>query len=254
MDADVAWLTVAFFAVAGIYASAGFGGGSTYTALLALAAVDYRLIPIISLSCNLLVTAQGTWLLAREQLVSAVAIPLCLASVPAAHLAARLPIPQTPFLMVLGIALLVAAALTLPRWQQGEGWDLRELAPMRRWIAGVGFGIPLGALAGVTGIGGGIYLAPVLHWMRIGKAKQIAALCSCFILVNSIAGLAGQFTKSGGSQSFVSYAPLPVAAILGGLIGSRLLRDHLATAPLRQITAAVIAVAALRVLFVAMAG
>lgn len=253
MDFDVVWLAIAFFAVAGVYASAGFGGGSTYTALLALAAVDYRLIPVVSLSCNLLVTAQGTWLLAREQLVAAVAIPLCVASVPTAHFAARLPVDRAPFLMLLGIALLVAAALTLPRRKAGEGRDLREFTPLRRWITGVGFGVPLGALAGTTGIGGGIYLAPVLHALRIGKGKQIAALCSFFILANSIAGLAGHLTKTGIPQSLMEYAPLPLAAVAGGFVGSRLLRDHLSAAPLRHLTAALIAVAALRVLYVTLA-
>lgn len=251
MDIDVIGLAIAFFAVAGIYASAGFGGGSTYTALLALAAVDYRLIPVVSLACNLLVTAQGTGLLARDHLVAAVAIPLCAASIPAAHWAARWPIDRASFLLVLGVALLLAAALTLPRRRAGEGRDLRELTAARRWIAGVGLGLPLGALAGVTGIGGGIYLAPILHSLGMGRAKQIAALCSCFILANSTAGLAGQLTKHGVPQSLVGYAPLPIAALAGGLLGSRLLRDHLSATPLRHLTAGLIALAALRVLWAA---
>jgi uncharacterized membrane protein YfcA len=216
-------LAAAFFATALVYAIAGFGGGSTYTALLVLAKTDYRAVPVLSLACNILVVGAGTWRFARAGHFDwRRAWPLFVTSVPAAWLGGRLPVPKELFVGLLAAALL-AAGLTMlwqPYWR-------RDIAPAPaagpRWIepaAGAG----LGFLAGVVGIGGGIFLAPLLYLLRWDAPRRIAATCAVFILVNSIAGLGGQASKGLAATGAViaDHALLFPAVLLGGLAGAGL--------------------------------
>jgi hypothetical protein len=115
----------------------------------------------------------------------------------------------------------------------------------------------LGGLAGVTGIGGGIYLAPVLHLFRLASARTVAATCSLFILVNSISGLAGQMSKLGPAAEPLmrgTYLALPVAVFVGGQLGSRAAAKWLPVSPIRRLTGAVIVLVALRILWQTAAG
>ena len=212
-------LALAFFLTAVVYAAAGFGGGSTYTALLVLGDTDYRAVPIISLMCNILVVTVGTWRFARAgHLDWRRSWPLFLLSVPAAWLGGRLMIGETLFVGLLAVSLSVAGLLML--WQ--PYWQREAPAPRRaRWIEPVAGGV-LGFLAGVVGIGGGIFLAPLLYLLRWGAPRAIAATCAAFILVNSIAGLAGQASKGLGAAAAVmaDHAALFPAVIVGGFIGS----------------------------------
>jgi uncharacterized membrane protein YfcA len=113
-------------------------------------------------------------------------------------------------------------------------------------------GLGLGALAGLTGIGGGIYLAPVLHLFRLAETKTVAATCSLFILVNSMSGLAGQIAKLGGSAGALletGYLVLPLAVLIGGQLGSRAGAKWLPASPIRRLTGLVITVVAVRLLW-----
>lgn len=113
-------------------------------------------------------------------------------------------------------------------------------------------GAALGGLAGITGIGGGIYLAPALHLMRLADARTVAATCSLFILVNSIAGLGGQLSKLGGDAEVLlntSYLALPLAVLVGGQLGSRLGATRLPAAPIRRLTGVVILLVSVRLLW-----
>jgi hypothetical protein len=115
----------------------------------------------------------------------------------------------------------------------------------------------LGGLAGVTGIGGGIYLAPVLHLYRLAAARTVAATCSLFILVNSLAGLAGQVSKLGAAAEPLvraQFLALPVAVLIGGQLGSLAAARWLPVSPIRRLTGAVIVLVALRILWQAEAG
>lgn len=232
-------LAAAFLATATIYAIAGFGGGSTYTALLGLAKVDYRAIPILSLACNILVVSVGTW-----RFVSAGHLdwrrtwPLFVTSVPAAWIGGSLHVPKHLFLGLLAISLLVAGLTMLwePWWKRDA-----EPAPGPRWIEPVAGGT-LGFLAGIVGIGGGIFLAPLLYVLRWDVPKRIAATCAAFILVNSIAGLAGQASKglTALGTIFADHALLFPAVLVGGVIGSGLGARQLAPNWLRIVTACLI--------------
>lgn len=238
-------LALAFLATALLYAIAGFGGGSTYTALLILAGTDYRAVPILSLACNILVVGAGTWRFARAgHLDWGRAWPLFVTSVPAAWLGGRLAIERELFVGLLAGSLLVAGLVML--WQ--PVWKREQApAPGPRWVepaAGAG----LGLLAGMVGIGGGIFLAPLLYVLRWDGPRRIAATCAAFILVNSIAGLAGQASKGLAATGAVigEHALLFPAVVVGGLIGAGLGARRIAPDWVRYVTALLILYVAAR--------
>ncbi len=242
---DMIGLALGFFVTALIYAMAGFGGGSTYNALLVLAEVDYRAIPILALCCNIIVVTVGSWRFARAGHLDWRRIwPLVIFSVPLAWLGGRLAIPEFLFVALLAGSLLVAGLLMLwqPRWQrEGE-------APRRgKWLEPVAGGV-LGFFAGVVGIGGGIFLAPLLYMLRWGSARAIAGTCAFFILVNSLAGLAGQLGKDSArvGAALLDHWLLFPAVLAGGLIGSLVGSERLDPKHVRIVTALLVLYVALR--------
>lgn len=243
------YTALAFVAVAFLYASVGFGGGSTYTAILIESGLAYNLVPPISLLCNIVVVTGGVFHFAREgHLNLRFALPLIVVSIPAAFVGGYIRIEESHFLMTLGVALLVAAALMLLDRRWGSESSATPHAGM--WPRLI-LGAAAGALAGITGIGGGIYLAPTLHLFRLADAKTIAATSSLFILVNSVSGLAGHLTKLGGQSEVLwnmSYLLLPVAVLIGGQFGSVIGATRLPPGPIRRLTGLVILIVSLRVL------
>ncbi len=238
-------LAAAFLATALIYAIAGFGGGSTYTALLVLAGTDYRAVPILSLACNIIVVSAGTWRFARAGHFDwRPAWPLFATSVPAAWIGGRLMVERDLFIALLAGSLLVAALVMLwePKWK-------REIAPATssRWIEPVAGG-SLGLLAGIVGIGGGIFLAPLLYLLRWDAPRRIAATSAVFILVNSIAGLAGQSSKGMAATGAVlgEHAILFPAVLVGGLVGAGLGARKIDPKWVRVVTAVLILYVAVR--------
>lgn len=216
------WLPLSFFITAALYASVGFAGGSTYNALLVLAGTDYRILPTSALLCNLIVACGGTYRFARAGHVEIVRIaPWIVTSVPAAWLGGYLHVSETMFVGLLGLSLL-ASGLRMLLKKADELTLEKSSARKGQFLAPV-VGAILGLLAGLVGIGGGIFLAPVLHLLRWDNAKKIAATCSVFILVNSVAGLAGQAMKLGDTQLLAEISPywmLFPAVLIGGQIGS----------------------------------
>lgn len=242
------WLVPAFLLTALLYAAAGLGGGSTYLALLTLTALPSHAIVAVALTCNALVVTQATLQHARAGTVPWRALaPLLATSVPAAFVAAWTPLSDPAFFVILGVALVVAGfAMTLPlpapllRRLEAHPLGPRGLALL---------GLAVGALAGLTGIGGGIYLSPILHGARWAPARSIAATTSVFILLNSLSGLAGRAATLPATLGALGvHALLPVAVLLGGLVGSRLSLTHWDGATLRWITGLVVLAAGLRVL------
>ena len=238
-----------FAAVALLYAAVGFGGGSTYTAILLEMGLNWQLIPAVALTCNLVVVSGGVYHFHKSgHLNLKFAAPFIASSVPAAFVGGYLRIDEVVFMTILSIALFIAGALLLAdkRWASTSD----EVCETRTGVR-VAIGLVLGALAGVTGIGGGIYLAPILHLFRLAEARSVAAMCSLFILVNSAAGLAGQLLKLGSAAEQLldpSLLILPVAVLLGGQIGSRAGSRWLPAKPIRQLTGAVILLVAIRLL------
>lgn len=242
----MAALALAFVIVALLYASVGFGGGSTYNALLALSGVDYRILPLIALACNIVVVAGSTVRFARAGVTPwRGALLLTAIAAPAAFLGGLTPIGESAFLVLLGAALLLTALTMLLPVAGGDG----EPAGWSRFMPFVA--APLGYLAGIVGIGGGIFLAPLLHLARWNSARAVAATASLFILVNSLFGLAGQVLK-GGEGRFAAAVdiglPLLVAVAIGGQIGSLLALKYLPQRWIRWGTAALTAWVGLRLL------
>lgn len=218
------WLAPAFFLTALLYASVGFGGGSTYNALLALAGVDYRILPSVALICNILVVLGGVW-----RFHQAGAMPwrraalLAFMAAPFAWAGGLTPVREAVFLALLAGSLMIAGVALL--FQRDASSAPEKLLPLRATrVADLGIGAVIGYLAGLVGIGGGIFLAPYLHITRWAATRQVAATASLFILVNSLAGLMGQMMKLGSAQltTIGSYWPLFLAVILGGQAGSLL--------------------------------
>ncbi|NNM75313.1 sulfite exporter TauE/SafE family protein [Sphingomonas sp. ID1715] len=239
-------LALLFALTAALYASVGFAGGSTYNALLALAGVDHRVFPVVALVCNLVVATGGTIRFARAGLVPWRRLaPLLALSVPAAWIGGMVPVSKQLFLLLLGCSLIVAALLLLLQQE-------RE-AEERRWpLLGPALAAPIGLLSGIVGIGGGIFLAPVLHLIGWERTKRVAAAASVFILANSLAGLGGQLTKLAGSPELVdvalAYWPLVLSVLVGGQIGSRIGIELLPAAWLRRLTGLLILYVAVRLL------
>jgi uncharacterized protein len=238
-------LAAFFFVTALLYAAVGFGGGSTYNALLVLAGTDYRAVPVVALACNILVVSVGSWRFAREGYVDWRRIwPLFAVSVPLAWIGGRLVVAEPVFVGLLASSLFAAGLLMLwqPSWQ-------REGPPRlaSRWVEPVAGGV-LGFLAGVVGIGGGIFLAPLLYLLRWGSPRAVAGTSAVFILANSASGLAGQLAKSGSGAGAILAAhwPLFPAVLAGGLIGSTLGSSRLDPQYVRILTALLILYVAAR--------
>jgi uncharacterized membrane protein YfcA len=210
-----------FLLTALVYATAGFGGGSTYTALLALWVPNPATIPIISLACNILVVSVGAWRFSREGHVEWGRIwPFFAASVPMAFLGGALDVSRVVFIGLLSASLFAAGALLLWRPRSQSGLPPRSYP---RWLE-PGIGGLLGLLSGIVGIGGGIYLAPLLHLLRWGSPHAIAGTSAVFILANSLSGLSGQLAKSGSELGAIlaDHWPLFPAVVVGGALGSLL--------------------------------
>lgn len=220
------WLVPAFFVTALLYASVGFGGGSTYSALLALAGVDYRILPLISLCCNIAVVSGSIVRFARASIIPwRGALGITAVAAPTAFLGGLTPIGESSFLMLLGGALvLTSASMLLPQTRNGPT-TLEHSNSQGRMLPVILAAAPIGYLAGLVGIGGGIFLAPLLHLIRWRETRAIAATASLFILVNSLFGLAGQLVKGGVGRFEAAVAvglPLLIAVVIGGQIGSYL--------------------------------
>ncbi len=240
-------LALAFFVTALLYASVGFGGGSTYSALLALSGLDYRLLPLISLSCNIVVVAGSSIRFARAGITPwKKALVIVALGAPASFLGGLTPIKEATFLTLLGGSLvLTSLTMLVPVRENVDGSPTR----FARWMPVTA--APLGYIAGLVGIGGGIFLAPLLHLVRWHEARGIAATASLFILMNSLFGLAGQMLKNGPGlfgTALGAALPLLVAVVIGGQIGSLLAARLLPPKGIRWLTALLVLVVGIRLL------
>jgi uncharacterized membrane protein YfcA len=242
-----ALLALAFLVTALLYASVGFGGGSTYSALLALSGLDYRLLPLISLACNIVVVTGSSIRFARAGLTPwRKAAVIVMLGAPLSFLGGLTPIKEAMFLTLLGASLvLTSLTMLIPVRENAEGTPTQAAKWMPLAAA------PLGYFAGLVGIGGGIFLSPLLHLARWHEARGIAATASLFILVNSLFGLAGQMVKNGPGlfgQALGAALPLLVAVVIGGQIGSLLAARLLPPQWIRWLTAALVLVVGVRLL------
>ena len=240
-----------FFLAAVAYSSVGFGGGSTYNALLILSGMDYRLVPVIALSCNILVVSGGIYHYARAGVLSiGQLLPFIVLSVPMAWLGGSLVVSEQVFIGLLGFSLLLAGVQMLVKPQAtSTGYHYNSA---RYWLVAAPVGGFIGLLAGITGIGGGIFLAPVIYLFHLVPARTVAGITSGFILVNSVAGLVGHMMKVGEYsplQGWVQAWPLFIAVIIGGQIGSHLGAYKLPQTWVKRLTAVLMLYVAARLIW-----
>ncbi len=249
----MSWTLIPLFAVTALlYAAVGFGGGSTYAALLVLSGTDYRLLPSLALACNIVVVTGGVWRFSKVGALEARRlVPYLVTSVPAAWLGGRMVISETVFIGLLGSVLLLSG-LRLLTLHTDRAQPVTQAPHLPHWPLGLCIGAGIGFLAGLVGIGGGIFLAPLLYLTGWGSARQIAAACSLFILVNSLSGLAGQLTKLGDLallHSALTYWPLLLAVCIAGQFGSWLGSRRLEAIWMRYLTALLVLYVAIRLLW-----
>ena len=243
-------LAILFALVAVLYAAVGFGGGSSYNALLVLSGMDYRVLPSIALTCNILVVSGGVYHFHKLGFLSLKKLlPFVVLSVPLAWYGGQLAVQESTFVGLLGLALLLTGIQLM--WGPNFGEAAEKSSAQSPWIIGLPLGGGIGLLSGIIGIGGGIFLAPVLYFLGWGKPKHIAALASGFILVNSMAGLAGQLMKHGSNSpasDWIASWPLFLAVLIGGQLGSRLGSKVLPESWIQKFTAVLILYVAARLL------
>ena len=239
-------LPILFAAIAFVYASVGFGGGSSYLALLALAAIPFQEMRLAALVCNIIVVSGGTLIFFQNgQIHVRKILPLVALSVPAAYLGAKMRISQETFFHLLGASLLLAALLLWFQPQRKEEEPETSPQPLRDGFLGGAIGL----LSGMVGIGGGIFLSPVLHFFRWDTARKIAATASVFILVNSISGIAGQLSHLPPGVNWTRIALLGAAVLVGGQLGSRISAGFFNPVLIRRWTAVLVFVAGLEAVF-----
>ena len=203
-----------FLFVALLYSSVGLGGGSTYTALLTIAGVSYLVIPTISLSLNLVVTFIGMINFYRGGHVKPKLIfPFLITSMPFAYLGGALHLSREVFLWLLMITLIMVVV----RIYVIGNLTLRyELKGTPRLLFSLALGAVLGFVAGTVGIGGGIYLVPLMIMFGLSTEKEAAATGAVFIWLNSFSGLAARFQRDLLDPETI------IPLIIGGYIGSNL--------------------------------
>lgn len=238
-------LILLFFGVAFLYSSVGFGGGSSYLAILALWGIGYESLRLISLLCNITVVSGGSLRYYKKgHLDLKKVFPLVVSSILMAYVGGRYALSEVNFFILLGITLLIASLLIWFKPQQAPNSIFEKKGTLLLILIGAGIGL----LSGLVGIGGGIFLSPVLYLLRWDSPKKIAAAASFFILVNSISGLAGQLQHFGSSTDW----NLPIALILsvavGGSLGSYLGTEKLPQQAVRRATAVLIAYVAISIL------
>jgi len=238
-------LSILFFVTAILYSSVGFGGGSTYLALLLLGGVPYFIFPIIALSCNIIVVSGNCFNYIRAgNLNLKLLIPYLIGSIPLAFIGGSLPVKKELFEILLFLVLTTAGFLLLLKFKSYD--DKEENYRKIPAIFSILIGGILGFISGVIGIGGGIFLSPILFLIRAGRPKHIVTTASLFILINSISGIFGQLTKNSIISEIPNYWYLLIAVLIGGQIGNFLNLKIFPTRILALITGGLVLFVAVR--------
>jgi len=214
-------LSVLFFVTAILYSSVGFGGGSTYLALLLIWNIPYYIFPVIALCCNIMVVSGNSFNYVKAgNLNINLLFPYLIGSIPLAFFGGSLQIGQDFFEILLFLVLIFAGFLLLFKFKSYD--DRNETFRKIPKIISIIIGGILGFISGIVGIGGGIFLSPILFLIKAGKPKHIATTASIFILINSISGISGQLTKNLVLNEILNYWFLFLIVFIGGQIGNYL--------------------------------
>jgi len=212
-------LAILFLVTAILYSSVGFGGGTTYIALLLIWGVPYFILPVIALLCNIIVVSGNCFNYIRAgNLNLRLLLPYLIGSIPLSYVGGSLPLDKKIFEILLFLVLIVAGTfllLNFKSYDEKKKIYKKISLPISILIGGI-----LGFISGVVGIGGGVFLSPILFLLNAARAKHIITAASVFILVNSIFGIIGQLTKNYVLIEIQNYWHLLIAVLIGGQIGN----------------------------------
>ena len=238
-------LAILFLVTSILYSSVGFGGGSTYLALLLIWGVPYFIFPVIALFCNIIVVSGNCFNYIRVgNLNPRLLIPYLIGSIPLAYMGGSLPIEKIFFEILLFLVLTTAGILLLfnfRSYKDNESSYNKVPIAFSIFIGGV-----LGFISGVVGIGGGIFLSPILFLIRAGRPKHIVTAASLFILINSISGIIGQLNKNDVLAEVSNFWYLFAAVLIGGQVGNFLNLKIFSAKILAFVTACLVILVAIR--------
>ena len=238
-------LSIFFLITSILYSSVGFGGGSTYLALMLIWEIPFYIIPILALCCNIIVVSGNSINYIRSGNFSLnLLLPYVVGSVPLAFFGASLSVSKELFEILLFVILTIAGILLLNRSKFFDSNKIK-INQIPKKIS-VLIGCVIGFISGIVGIGGGIFLSPILFLIKAGYPKQIATTASLFILINSIFGVAGQLTKDIVLNQFLNFWPLFLVVFMGGQIGNFLNIKFLSNKTLSLITSLLVIFVAIR--------
>ena len=238
-------LSIFFFITAIFYSSVGFGGGSTYLALMLIWDIPYYIFPIIALICNIIVVSGNSINYVRSgNLNLKLLTPYLMGSIPFAFFGASISITKELFEILLFVILIIAGIFLLIESKSFNDDQIKINSIPK--IISLLIGSIIGFTSGIIGIGGGIFLSPILFLMKAGYPKQIATTASLFILINSIFGVAGQLTKDIVFDEFLNFWPLFIAVLIGGQIGNFINIKFLSGKTLAIITSLLVIFVAIR--------
>tara|TARA_B100000579_G_C22776392_1_gene826804 strand:+ start:578 stop:1327 length:750 start_codon:yes stop_codon:yes gene_type:complete len=241
-------LSILFLITATLYSSVGFGGGSTYLALLLLWDVPYYIFPVIALMCNVFVVSGNSYNYVRAgNLNLKLLLPYIIGSIPLAFIGGSLQIDKNLFEVLLFLVLSMAGILLLVKFKSYD--DIEAHYNKIPFVVSLFIGSLLGFISGIVGIGGGLFLSPILFLLRAGRPKHIVTAASIFILINSLSGMIGQLTKNSVFNEISNYWMLILAVIIGGQIGNFLNLKIFPTKILALLTALLIIFVAIRMGF-----
>jgi len=207
-------LAICIFVVAMLYASVGHGGASGYLATMALFSLHPAALKPTALVLNIVVAGVGTWLYYTAKQFSWRSFwPFAITSIPASFIGGCFTLPPHLYRPLLGVVLVFAAWRLFVRDDRQQG----ETCPPRLPLA-MAVGLGLGFVSGLIGVGGGIFLSPLMVLLGWARVREVSGVAALFILVNSIAGLLGHLSSL---QQVPDYAPLlAVMALAGGTLGA----------------------------------
>ena len=238
-------LSILFFVTATLYSSVGLGGGSTYLALLLIWGLPYTIFPIVALSCNIIVVSGNCFNYMRAgNLNFKLLVPYLIGSIPLAFIGGSIPVEKNIFEILLFIVLIIAGCFLLLNFKSYD--DKEKSYKNIPYLISIIIGGILGFISGVVGIGGGIFLSPILFLLKVARPKHIVTAASLFILINSIFGIMGQLTKNSVLNEVQDYFYLLLAVLIGGQLGNYLNLKIFTNRLLALITAALVLFVALR--------